>query len=141
MAEPLVTVADLETRLGRTLTTTAENDQAKAYIADASALVREIAEDDFLNDDTGSLEVPPVIVPVVVSMVRRGINNPMGRSSEDFGDASWQGMGSIYATKREKAIIRQASPTTGLPGAGEITLDSYLPLRPHVGRGSDLLGS
>lgn len=128
--EPLITVADLETRLGSSLGET-ESAQAEALIDDASALVRDVAEDDFINDD-GALDVPPEIVPVVATMVRRSMENPLGRTGETLGDYSWQqqpsgGAGmpaTLYPTRREKRIIRRAAKKLSV---GTMTLEGYLP--------------
>lgn len=136
MAGPLITFSELTKRPGFDGVVQSE---AEAVIDDVSALVRDIAETDFLNE-AGEVVTPPALVLVVVSMVRRGLKNPYGRSSEDIGDASWQGMGSIYPTRREKAIIRRAGGTLG---AGEVTLEGYLPLSPEfrLADSDDLTGS
>lgn len=134
MVEPLVTVTKLQTRLGRTFDAT-ETSQAEALLKDASALVRDIADDDFL-DDAGNLTVPASIVPVVVSMVRRGFDNPRGLTSETLGDYTWQASGNamsgIYATRKEKIVIRRAVSKLG---AGTAQLEGYLPLRHDAGTG------
>lgn len=140
MAEPLIKVGKLETRLGRTFDDP-EKARAEAFIADASALIRDIADDDFLDDD-GNLNVPASIVPVVVSMVRRGFDNPRGLTSETLGDYTWQASGNamsgIYATRKEKIVIRRAVSKLG---AGTAQLEGYLPLPPQYGRESDITGS
>jgi hypothetical protein len=103
--------------------------QAEAVIEDASALVADIAAPVVLTPET----LPPAIVPVIVAMVRRGLFNPLGRSGETLGDYTWQGSGSLYATKQEKAIIRKAAGTLG---AANATLDSDLPLPPWLTGGA-----
>lgn len=103
-------------------------DEAEALIADASALVADIAAPVVLEAET----LPPAIVPVIVNMVRRGLANPLGHAGETLGDYTWQGAGGLYATKQEKAIIRRAA---GALGARNATLDSDLPLPPGRGIG------
>lgn len=139
MADPLIQVSDLTDRLGRSLDET-ETTQAEALIDDASALIRDVADDDFLND-SGTLDVPPSIVPVVVTMVRRALENPRGLSGEQLGSYSWQAQGqqaAIYANRNEKRIIRRAVSKLGV---GTAQLEGYLPLRDTVPVGDDLLGS
>jgi hypothetical protein len=128
MAHDLITVAELEARMKRTLAAGAETDQANAFIADASALVRLIAETDFHDPDTDAeVALPAAIRPVVVAMVRRAIDVPVGAaaglSSESFPAYSWSGGGaieggqpaaSIYATRRERGIIREAAGVNGM---------------------------
>lgn len=124
----LITVQDLETRLGRALDPT-QTAQAEAFIEDASALVQDIAGTDFIND-SGVLEVPGSVVPVVVAMVRRAMENPLGRTGENLGDYGWQmnagGVtpATLYATRREIRIIRRAVQK---PRYGAVTLEGQLP--------------
>ena len=103
--------------------------QAEAVITDASALVAQIAE---LATPWTAETVPDAVVPVIVSMVRRGLNNPLGHSGETLGDYTWQGAGGLYATKAETRIIRRAAGTLAARSA---TLDSDLPLPPWRGAG------
>lgn len=119
----LITLGMYTVRLGRTLNT-AQSNQAEAFISDASALVRRIAsgELDTVNPDN----VPPEIIPVVVSMVRRGIENPRGNTSERIGDYQWAGGGGLYATEEEAAIVQSAA---GLNVIREVTLTNDLPDR------------
>jgi len=130
VAESLITLGQYEKRLGlgEGSLSGAEASQVEAYIEDASALVRDIAADDFL-DDAGALDVPASIVPVVVSMVRRAVDNPRGLTGEQIGPFSYQAAGSnaagIFATRNEKRIIRRA---VGKLGAGTAQLEGDLPL-------------
>lgn len=106
--------------------------QAEALIDDASALVADIAAPTVLDAAT----LPPAIIPVIVSMVRRGLSNPRGLTGEQLGDYGWQAQGaggtSIYATKQERRLIRKAAGTLG---AANATLDSDMPLPPWRGTG------
>lgn len=134
----LITVQDLETRLGRTLNLT-EAAQAEAFIEDASALVQDIAGTDFMVD--GVLTVPGSVVPVVVAMVRRATENPLGRTGENLGDYGWQmnaggnAPATLFATKREIRIIRRAVQK---PRYGAVTLEGQLPYT-HSPLSDDLL--
>lgn len=119
----LITLEMYTVRLGRTLNA-AQTAQAEAFISDASALVRRIASGglDTVNPDN----VPSEIIPVVVGMVRRGIENPRGINSERIGDYQWSGGGGLYATDEEAAIIQGAA---GLNVIREVTLTNDLPDR------------
>lgn len=128
MPDPLITVADLETRLGRTLEG-AEADQADAFIDDASAIVRSIVGDDDKLDPT-----PDAVVPVVVGMVRRALENPHGHESERVGNYQYSGAKTegIFATKAEAKALRKA---TGTLSVGSVELEGYL--LPETGRWQD----
>lgn len=118
----LISLTQLTDRLGRTLTETQET-QAEAFIDDASALVLQIAQ---LDTDWTDLTLPEAVVPVVVSMVRRALENPRGLTSEQIGNYQWEaapGSMSIYATTAERRIIRRAA---GVLSVGAVTLEGYL---------------
>lgn len=119
----LITLEMYTIRLGRTLNT-AQSNQASAYIADASALARRIAGGEL--DDVDSLTAHPSVIPVVVAMVRRGIENPRGNTSERIGDYQWAGGGGLYATDEEAAIIQGA---VGANVIREVTLTNDMPDR------------
>ncbi len=127
MAEPLIDVADLEERLGYQVESSS---QAGALIDDASALVREIAG----WDDDEPTSVPAAVVPVVVSMVRRGLDNPHGHESEQVGNYRYLGAHTtgVFATAREAKTIRRAA---GKAGVGTVGLEGYL--LPETGRWQD----
>lgn len=120
----LITPEMYRVRLGRALTAD-QTAQVEALIQDASALVRRIAEGAL--DAIDSLTVPADVVPVVVAMVRRAVDNPRGLTSERLGDYQWTGAGqAIYATDEEAAIVRRA---VGLSVIGEVTLTNDIPDR------------
>lgn len=102
--------------------------QAAAVLGDVSALVAQIAEAD---PAWTAATVPAAVVPVIVSMARRGLSNPRGLSGEQLGDYGWQSQGGgttgIYATRREQRIVRRAA---GRSGVSSVDLDSPLPLPP-----------
>lgn len=106
-----------------------EEAQAEVVLDDVSALVVSVAE---LDPPWTAETVPAEVVPVIVSMARRGLANPLGLSGETLGDYTWQGSGGLYATKAEKRMIRKAA---GLSGVSSVNLDSPLPLPPHMAGG------
>lgn len=120
----LITVADLKARPGFADIDEAE---AEAVLADASSLVADVAAPVALTAEA----LPGSIVPVLVSMVRRGLHNPRGLASEQLGDYGWQGGGGssgLYLTPEEKRIVRRA---VGKLGVGTVTLEGDLPLTPY----------
>lgn len=130
----LISITQLNARLGRTLAGT-ELTQATALIDDASALVLQIAAGS--GDEpawTSPNQAPDVVVPVVVGMVRRALENPRGLSGEQLGDYQWQAGGggavTIYATDGEAKIIRRAA---GRLGVGTVYLEGDLPSHGSVG--------
>jgi hypothetical protein len=115
--EPLASVADLETRLGRKFEG-AEVSRALALLDDASALVRDVAGRTWTDPDTGDpLPVPGSVRWVVLRAAERAVRNPEGFSSESAGDYSYQRTGvqpGIYLTEGEERAIRRAIGKTGL---------------------------
>lgn len=123
----LITEAQFTDRTGRTLSPT-QVTQVAALIADASSLVVDIVGDSTITDswdvDTAD-SVPGSVVPVVVAMVRRGLDNPNGFTSEAKEAYSYSGPGgTVFASREETRVIRKAA---GKSGVGAMNLDSYLP--------------
>lgn len=121
----LITVEQLTARPGFD---GVDEDQAAAVLDDVSALVAAVAD---LATPWTAATVPAEVVPVIVSMARRGLFNPRGLTGEQMGDYGWQSQGvgamGIYATREERRIIRRAAGTLGATNA---TLDSDMPLPP-----------
>lgn len=109
-------------------------EQILAFLDDASALANLIAfgttEDDYwtaYDDSEPTNPVPDAVVPVLVGMVRRGIENPRGLSGEQLGDYQWQAASAtqtaVYATREERRIIRRAA---GRLSVGTVALEGDL---------------
>lgn len=135
MSHDLITQPELEARLGYAPTNT---DQVDALIADVSALVRVVAGTDFHDDEGNQIPTPPALLPIMTSMIRRGLENPHGYVSESIGDYSYstqQGQSfQIYATRNEKRLIRRVvSDIEGANrlGVGSAVLDGNLPNTPN----------
>lgn len=129
MADPLVAVDEVETRLGRALTG-AEAARAEARIVDVSGEVYALAGEDAFHDSGGGLDVPAVVVAVVCDAVIRLVENPRGLTGETIGDYNWQannarGRALLYLTAAEARAVRRAA---GLPSVGTITLQGDLPV-------------
>ena len=133
----LISIDQYQDRVGTTFAG-AEATRVNALIDDASALVLQIAD---MDPEWTDLTVPAVVVPVVVSMVRRSLENPLGLSGEQIGAYQWQASSgnatAIHATLRETKIIRKAA---GRLGVGTVQLEGYMPTAGLlVGTTDDLL--
>jgi hypothetical protein len=113
----LITVEQLEARLKVEFTGTSLI-QAEGLLADASALVRQVARTEF------ETSVPATIVSVVAQMVRRALENPGELTGENIGAYGWQAMGQLsatsgsglYVTRGERRIIREAAERPAVIG-------------------------
>lgn len=120
----LITVEQLEARL-KTDFTGAALAQVQGLIADASALVRQVAR----WTDAAPTAVPAVIVTVCAQMIRRALDNPGELTAENIGTYGYQAQqpsptgGSIYVTRTERRIIREAA---GRPAVITIASDTGL---------------
>lgn len=126
MADPLITLEQVQDRLG----TVDDTERVETYIEDVSALVRQAAGDDFL-DDQGQPDPPGAVVPIMVEAIRRVLDNPHGLASETIGSYTWRADGGdrgLYLSRVEEKMIRRAA---GHPGFGEIELDGGM--RPYSG--------
>lgn len=126
----LITTDQYEARTGRTLTTS-QIPQAQALIADASALVIDLVNDSTITATWDMTTVPASIVPVVVGMVRRGIDNPHGYSQETVGSYSYSSSSQtgVFASREEARAIRRAAGTSGI---ASLNLDSHMVVRSHI---------
>ena len=125
MAGPLIERADLEARLGYTLTGGMAT-QADALIVDASAEVRSHA--DGLLDEVEAPDTPDLIKTVVVRVVRRALFNPNGLTSEAIDGHQWAATDrtAVFCTPDEIARIRRA---VGLVSKfASVGMEGYLPL-------------
>lgn len=115
MLPPLATLSELELRAGFQ----AEAARAEAVLADVSALAREEAGRDWMNNAvTPSVPNPPdVVITVVLKAAKRALENPDGLSSETVGDYTWRKEGTedgVYLTDRECRILRRVGGKSGL---------------------------
>lgn len=135
----LISLADFTDRYEKTLDVEGEA-RVATLIDDASALVVQIVNDSDVTDVWKADGAPSAVVPVLVSMVRRAIDNPEGVSQKSVGDASmsWGSGGSsrpseaLYLTTNERRIVRRAagtdhtSMTLESPYTGTSTVDLAL---------------
>lgn len=123
---PLVTVDELETRLGRTLTA-AERTRATAVVQDVSAVIRaEAGGVTWTTTDTAGVVVlsgvPDVVAVVALTAARRAFENPdgvvgtqLGSYSERLSSASAAG---VFLTDEERAAVQLA--VGGLRAVGTV---------------------
>lgn len=130
----LVTVEQVQVRMGRTFAGD-ELAQVQALITDASALAVQLVNDADTTDawDAGTVgTVPDAVVPAVVGMVRRSLDNPHGFTSERSFEYSYAGASSegVFATSAEARAIRRAAGAVGVT-----TVHLSAPTPPHSGEG------
>lgn len=130
----LITMEQLTARIGDV----DDHTEAAALIEDASALLVDIVLDDGEGDDWDAETpgtVPRAVVPVVVAMVRRGLDNPHGFESESQQGYSYRGasQAGVFARNGEARIVRKAAGR-GSPRSIDLTTD--LPLHPRNGAAS-----
>ena len=125
---PLAGVHDLEYRLGRPFRED-ELPRVGAVLEDASALVRDVANRDWIDPGTGALSgVPSSVRAVALKIAERAIRNPGGFSAESAGDYSFQRNGAsdgVYLSEREEQIVRRAIGKTGLWTQGLVRGDTH----------------
>lgn len=119
----LVTTTQVTDRLGPDFTT--DLDQLDAFIADASALVRQAAEGE-LDDVDHTTPPDAAIVPVVASVVRRALVNPDQYQQEQIGNYSVTAgvLEGVYLTKDERRTVRKAVDKLS---AGHANLEGFIP--------------
>ena len=118
-----MTLEQYTARLGRSLSGV-KADQAEAFLEDASAEVRRIAEGAL--DEVDHESVPGELRLVLFGMVTRARTNPRGLDSESVGDWQGSGMRGVHATDDEKQIIRDCA---GISAFREIHLIGDMPQR------------
>ena len=125
MAAALITLAELELRVGHSLPGNLAT-QAAALLEDISAEVRSHANS--LLDDVEPPNVPPLVVAVVAKVARRAMFNPNELSSESMDGHQWaaSARSSIFVTEEERQRVRRAVGI--VPGMVSVGLEGYLPL-------------
>src|SRR5690606_25606076 len=130
--QPLVAVEDLMARLGVQLSPASPDyTRAEAALADASALVRSVAEQDWADEDgeldfgdLGSREVA-ALQSVTLSVAYRAYRNPDGAAQSSIGDVSVsfgnRGEGSVYLTPSERAQVKRAAGASSVVSVGLVT--------------------
>jgi hypothetical protein len=120
------TTSDVQTRIGRTLTT-AETNQASQLLTAATSIIAQAGgkDDDWVDD----LETTPQILKTVcIEMVARVVDNPANLDSfrETIGSYSYSKdfrAGYLMPTPPERDLIRQV---IGTPSTTGVRLDSVL---------------
>ncbi|GAA2843861.1 hypothetical protein Acy02nite_68400 [Actinoplanes cyaneus] len=115
---PLATVAELQTRVGGTITGPDLN-RAVAALEDVSSLVRLEAGTDWVAADGVTITAPRAIVTVVLAAAGRVYRNPDGYQGETVGAYSYQyaqTSTSAYLSTDEITIIRRAASPAASSG-------------------------
>lgn len=88
--------------------------RAAAALADASALIRSEAGEDWLDEYGELLDVPAIIESITLQVALRAYRNPDAYSQSTVGDVSVSysrpgGMAGIYLTREERKAVRRAA--------------------------------
>lgn len=116
MLPALATVADLEARLGHTITDAGERERAQALLNDASTLVRFEAGQSWVDENGALTAVPDLAVTITCQAALRGWYNPAGVESEQLGAVSVR-YGNAWLTAQERAQLALFSRGKGLDQA------------------------
>ena len=117
---PLAPIAELVTRLARTLSTV-DGARAAAVIADVSAEVRLQTGRTWTSPD-GTLDParPDILAVVTLRAAERAMRNPANLASEGLGDYrrtfddTSTATGGVYLTTGERRMLAAATGTTGI---------------------------
>jgi hypothetical protein len=126
MLPPLASPEDLEARLGVTLAG-ADLSRAAAALDDASALIRQEAGEDWVDEAQEELlGVPDVVTAICLAAASRAFRNPDGATQTSVGDASVSfsrvgGGAAVYLTEAEQRAVRKAA---GRSSAGSVEIVS-----------------
>lgn len=122
---PLASLGNFLTRYSGVVATA----RLSALLDDASALVRELAGSDYVDDDGELEDVPAVLAVITIEIVRRAYDNPQALTGETVGNYSWRGArtngSSLYLTADERRTVRRVA---GKLCVGTVDLEGYLPV-------------
>lgn len=130
---PLAGLEDLSARLGLTLESGSPDEaRAAAALADASALIRSVAGQTWVDgEDSGAAladDLPDIVVTITLAVAGRAYRNPAGTTQAAVGDVSVSfgtqpGGGSIFLTREEERQIRRAG---GSSSVGSVSMDTEI---------------
>lgn len=120
----LASVDQLEARMSERLETT-DMIRAEALLEDASALIRQEAGEDWVDDNGELAEVPDIIVTVTVAVARRALTNPDQLQSESISSDAYSytrtNSSDVYLKAAERKAIRRA---VGRSSAGSVEFET-----------------
>ncbi|MFW6091491.1 MAG: hypothetical protein ACODAF_06400 [Actinomycetota bacterium] len=109
----LIDLDALETRIGEL--SPADRTRADAFLDDASAQIRRVIDRDDPDDVYPDAPdgVPGDLVPIIVRVVHRALENPLGLTAATQGNHTWQAgrtrSSGVYLTKEDREEIRIAA--------------------------------
>ena len=117
---PLAPFSMLVRKLGYT-PEDAEADRAEHILSEASDLIRDVAETDWVDDNGVLSGVPRRVAQICVAVAYRAFNNPdgltqrtIGDSSRSFDRAKREGGEAVYLTEAEEKAIQKAAGASGM---------------------------
>jgi hypothetical protein len=141
---PLASAAQLAVRLGYAdgeFPTEAETDRAEALLIDASELIRDEADENWVNGAETALEgVPRRVEKICLAVAYRAFVNPealtqksIGDSNKSYDRARVHGGEAVYLTEAEAKAVRKAAGSSSFvsvtmvsPWSGDDTSESLL---------------
>ncbi|MDG4769005.1 hypothetical protein [Solwaraspora sp. WMMD792] len=141
---PLASVTQLATKIGypdAAYPTQAEEDRALALLQEASELIRDAAEKDWVNDaGTALVDVPRRVEKICLAVAYRAFDNPKALVQKTIADlnqsydrARVHGGDAVYLTDAEKKSVRRAAAASSFrsvtlvsPYSGDDTTESLL---------------
>jgi len=112
---PLATLEQLGKKLGY-IPTGAEADRATECLAEASELIRDVADTTWTDDAGQLVDVPARVRRICLDVAYRAFTNPEALTQRSIGDSSksWDRTGreggeAVYLTEAEERAIRKAA--------------------------------
>lgn len=122
MIPPLAGLEALADRLGFD-PASPDSARARAALEDASALIRSVADEDWLDDHGDLEEVPAVVVSICLAVAFRAFRNPDATTQSSVGDVSVTysregAAGSVFLSSAERKAVRKAAGKVGFGSVG-----------------------
>jgi hypothetical protein len=117
---PLAPFSALVRKLGYT-PEDEEETRAESILSEASELIRDVAGEDWVDDNGVLTNVPRRVAQICVSVAYRAFTNPealtqrtIGDSSKSFDRAQREGGEAVYLTDAEEKAVRKAAGSSGM---------------------------
>ncbi|HEX6685758.1 MAG TPA: hypothetical protein VF062_23485 [Candidatus Limnocylindrales bacterium] len=140
---PLATAEQLAVRLGYAggdFPTQAEASRAEALLVEASELIRDEADEEWVDANNELEDVPRRVEKICLAVASRAFMNPealtqrgIGDSTKSYDRSRREGGEAVYLTEAEKESIRKAAGSSSFtavtmvsPWSGDSTTESLL---------------